>query len=61
MAYFRGRQGRLDDPLSAAAAIAAARAAIAEASPFVGKNAVQLHGGMGVHRRADRQPPRQSG
>ncbi len=28
--------------------IAAARTAIAEASRFVGKNAVQLHGGMGV-------------
>ena len=36
------------DGVARTRAIAAARAAVAEASKFVCKNAVQLHGGMGV-------------
>ena len=48
MAYFAATKVALDDARERQGAIAAARAAVAEASRFVGKNAVQLHGGMGV-------------
>jgi alkylation response protein AidB-like acyl-CoA dehydrogenase len=48
MAYFAAVKVRLEDREARRNAIAAARATIAEAGRFVGKNAVQLHGGMGV-------------
>jgi alkylation response protein AidB-like acyl-CoA dehydrogenase len=48
MASFAAVKAGLDDAAARRKAIAAARTAIAEASRFVGKNAVQLHGGMGV-------------
>ena len=48
MAYLAAVRVSLEDALARRSAIAAARAAIAEAGRFVGKNAVQLHGGMGV-------------
>ncbi len=48
MAYLAAVKVGLDDGDERRKAIAAARAAVAEASRFVGKNAVQLHGGMGV-------------
>ena len=48
MASFAAVKAALDDPLARRKAIAAARTAIADASRFVGRNAVQLHGGMGV-------------
>jgi alkylation response protein AidB-like acyl-CoA dehydrogenase len=48
MASYAAVKAALDDPAARRKAIAAARTAIAEASRFVGKNAVQLHGGMGV-------------
>lgn len=48
MAYFAAAKVSLDGRDARKSAIAAARAAVAEASRFVGKNAVQLHGGMGV-------------
>jgi alkylation response protein AidB-like acyl-CoA dehydrogenase len=48
MTSFAAVKAGLDDPLARRKAIAAARTAIADASRFVSKNAVQLHGGMGV-------------
>lgn len=48
MAYFAAVKVSLDDSHARHMAIAAARATIAEAGRFVGRNAVQLHGGMGV-------------
>ncbi|MEO8135020.1 MAG: acyl-CoA dehydrogenase family protein, partial [Betaproteobacteria bacterium] len=48
MACFAAVKVSDDDPVARRTAIAAARAAIAEAGRFVGKHAVQLHGGMGV-------------
>jgi alkylation response protein AidB-like acyl-CoA dehydrogenase len=48
MAYYAAAEASLDDDAARAKAVAAARVAVAEASRFVGKNAVQLHGGMGV-------------
>ena len=48
MAYFAAVKVGLEDAGARRSAIAAARAANAEAGRFVGKNAVQLHGGMGV-------------
>lgn len=48
MAYFAAVKVSLEDGEARRNAIAAARATIAEAGRFVGKNAVQLHGGMGV-------------
>ena len=48
MAYFAAVKVGLDDAGARRSAIAAARATIAEAGRFVGKHAVQLHGGMGV-------------
>jgi alkylation response protein AidB-like acyl-CoA dehydrogenase len=48
MAYFAAVKVSLEDAEARRNAIAAARATIAEAGRFVGRNAVQLHGGMGV-------------
>ncbi|MBK7473379.1 MAG: acyl-CoA dehydrogenase family protein [Betaproteobacteria bacterium] len=48
MAYFAAVKVGLEDAGARRSAIAAARATIAEAGRFVGKHAVQLHGGMGV-------------
>ena len=48
MASFAAVKAALDDSADRRKAIAAARTATAEASQFVSKNAVQLHGGMGV-------------
>ena len=48
MAALAATKVSLDDARARARAIAAARAMIAEAGRFVMKNAVQLHGGMGV-------------
>jgi alkylation response protein AidB-like acyl-CoA dehydrogenase len=48
MASFAAVKAALDDDAVRRKAIAAARSAIADASRFVGRNAVQLHGGMGV-------------
>jgi alkylation response protein AidB-like acyl-CoA dehydrogenase len=48
MAYFAAVKVSLEDAQARRNAIAAARASIAEAGRFVGKHAVQLHGGMGV-------------
>ena len=48
MAYYAAAKVTVIDRDERARAIAAARAAVAEASKFVSKNAVQLHGGMGV-------------
>jgi alkylation response protein AidB-like acyl-CoA dehydrogenase len=48
MASLAATKVTLDDPRTRRKAIAAARVAIADASRFVSKNAVQLHGGMGV-------------
>jgi len=48
MASFAAVKAGVDDPTERRKSIAAARTAIADASRFVGKNAVQLHGGMGV-------------
>ena len=48
MASFAAVKVALADPAARRKAIAAARTAIADASRFVSKNAVQLHGGMGV-------------
>ena len=48
MAYFAAAKVSLEDAGARRSAIAAARATVAEAGRFVGRNAVQLHGGMGV-------------
>jgi alkylation response protein AidB-like acyl-CoA dehydrogenase len=48
MAYYAAAKVAIDDPVERRRAVAAARATVAEASKFVSKNAVQLHGGMGV-------------
>ena len=48
MAYYAAAEASLDEDNLRAKAIAAARTAVAEGSRFVSKNAVQLHGGMGV-------------
>ena len=48
MAYYAAAKVTVVDRDERARAIAAARAAVAEASKFVSRNAVQLHGGMGV-------------
>ena len=48
MAYYAAVKVGLEDAPARRSAIAAARATIAEAGRFVGRNAVQLHGGMGV-------------
>ena len=48
MAYFAAVKVGLEEAGARRSAIAAARAMIAEAGRFVGKHAVQLHGGMGV-------------
>ena len=48
MAYYAAAKVTVKDRAERSRAIAAARAAVAEASKFVSKNAVQLHGGMGV-------------
>ena len=48
MAYYAAAKVTVGDRDERGRAIAAARAAVAEASKFVSKNAVQLHGGMGV-------------
>ena len=48
MAYLAAIRVSLDDPAARRSAIAAARVTVAEAGRFVARNAVQLHGGMGV-------------
>ncbi|MEP7085439.1 MAG: acyl-CoA dehydrogenase family protein, partial [Betaproteobacteria bacterium] len=48
MAYLAAVRVSLDDAVARRSAITAARVAIAEAGRFVTRNAVQLHGGMGV-------------
>ena len=48
MAYLAAVRVSLDDATARRSAIAAARATVADAGRFVSKNAVQLHGGMGV-------------
>ena len=48
MAYLAAIRVSLDDAAVRRSAIAAARVTVAEAGRFVCKNAVQLHGGMGV-------------
>ncbi len=48
MAYFAATRCELDDPTERAASLSAAKVIVGQAARFVGQQAVQLHGGMGV-------------
>jgi alkylation response protein AidB-like acyl-CoA dehydrogenase len=48
MAYFAASRCELDDPTERTASLSAAKVIVGQAARFVGQQAVQLHGGMGV-------------
>jgi alkylation response protein AidB-like acyl-CoA dehydrogenase len=48
MAYLAASRCESDDPAERAASVSAAKVVVGQAARFVGQQAVQLHGGMGV-------------
>ncbi|MGH8328337.1 MAG: acyl-CoA dehydrogenase family protein, partial [Steroidobacteraceae bacterium] len=48
MAYLAASRCEVDDPVERAASLSAAKVTVGQAARFVGEQAVQLHGGMGM-------------